>query len=95
MTHEPDIATSSAQTGTEGSGSGSPAHDVEAPTRGRARKRRRPSGEAPPLPKRLERTGRYWLGLAVAVLAAWVIVQVVQDAGEEATRVDLELMQPK
>lgn len=67
---------------------------MEAPTRGRARKHRRPSGEAPPLPRRLERTGRYWLGLAVAVLAAWVIVQVVQDAGDEATRVDLELMQP-
>lgn len=31
--------------------------------------RRRPSGEPPPLPRRLDRSGKYWLALAVVLLA--------------------------
>ena len=94
MTHNPDIATSSAERRDQKGVTDPPSPGAETGDRGRRGKRRRPSGEAPPLPKRLERTGRYWLGLAVAVLAAWVILQMVQDVGDEATRVDLELMQP-
>jgi tRNA A-37 threonylcarbamoyl transferase component Bud32/membrane-associated phospholipid phosphatase len=41
------------------------------PTAGiaRSRRRRRPSGEPPPLPRQLTSTSRYWLILAAAVLA--------------------------
>ena len=94
MTQESRTAASPSQPGRDTGQSGSTVSGVDAAGRGRVRKRRRPSGEVPPLPKRLERTGRYWLGLAVAVLAAWVIVIMVQGAGDESTRVDLELMQP-
>ncbi len=93
MTHNPDIATSAAQRRAERGVTGS-TPGAEADAGGRRGKRRRPSGETPPLPKKLERTGRYWLGLAVAVIAAWVLVMVVKGAGVEATRADLALVQP-
>ena len=37
----------------------------------RAGQRRRPSGEAPPLPRTLNRSGRVWLTAAAAVLLLW------------------------
>jgi tRNA A-37 threonylcarbamoyl transferase component Bud32 len=37
----------------------------------RAGRRRRPSGEAPPLPRALNRSGRLWLAAAGAVLLLW------------------------
>ena len=37
-----------------------------------SRARRRPSGEAPPLPRTLNRSGRLWLAAAGAVLLLWV-----------------------
>jgi tRNA A-37 threonylcarbamoyl transferase component Bud32/membrane-associated phospholipid phosphatase len=40
----------------------------------RVRSRRRPSGEPPPLPRSLNRSGRWWLGLSVAVVAFWSVV---------------------
>jgi membrane-associated phospholipid phosphatase/tRNA A-37 threonylcarbamoyl transferase component Bud32 len=39
------------------------------PTAPPAGPRRRPSGEPPPLPRRLNRSGKYWLALAVVLLA--------------------------
>ena len=41
---------------------------------GRTRPRRRPSGEAPPLPRQLSRSGRFWLMLAGGVLAFLLLV---------------------
>jgi tRNA A-37 threonylcarbamoyl transferase component Bud32/membrane-associated phospholipid phosphatase len=38
----------------------------------RSRRRRRPSGEAPPLPRALNTTGRYWLAATGFVLIVWV-----------------------
>jgi membrane-associated phospholipid phosphatase/tRNA A-37 threonylcarbamoyl transferase component Bud32 len=38
------------------------------------RRRRRPSGEPPPLPRDLHRTGRWWIGGLVVVLAAWTLI---------------------
>jgi tRNA A-37 threonylcarbamoyl transferase component Bud32 len=38
----------------------------------RSRRRRRPSGEAPPLPRALNTTGRYWLAATGLVLVVWV-----------------------
>ena len=37
-----------------------------------SRRRRRPSGEAPPLPRALNTTGRYWLAATGFVLIVWV-----------------------
>src|SRR5688572_21703914 len=40
----------------------------------RVRSRRRPSGEPPPLPRSLNRSGKWWLGLSVVVVGAWSVV---------------------
>src|SRR5437764_14355494 len=46
----------------------------------RSRRRRRPSGEPPPLPRPLNTSGRFWLGLAAAVLALWITVAVTSSS---------------
>jgi tRNA A-37 threonylcarbamoyl transferase component Bud32/membrane-associated phospholipid phosphatase len=38
------------------------------------RRRRRPSGEPPPLPRDLSRTGRWWVAAGMAVALAWVLI---------------------
>jgi len=48
---------------------------VPVPAAGRTRRRRRPSGEPPPLPRQLNRSGKYWLAIAVvAVLFCALLV---------------------
>src|SRR4051812_44665859 len=42
----------------------------------RVRRRRRPSGEPPPLPKHLNASGKWWLAASGAVVLAWVTVWV-------------------
>jgi tRNA A-37 threonylcarbamoyl transferase component Bud32/membrane-associated phospholipid phosphatase len=42
----------------------------------RVRRRRRPSGEPPPLPRHLNASGKWWLGLSAAVVVAWIVVVV-------------------
>jgi membrane-associated phospholipid phosphatase/tRNA A-37 threonylcarbamoyl transferase component Bud32 len=42
----------------------------------RVRRRRRPSGEPPPLPRHLNASGKWWLGLSGMVVAAWAVVVV-------------------
>src|SRR5215210_4178484 len=42
----------------------------------RVRRRRRPSGEPPPLPRHLNASGKWWLALSALVLLAWVVVVV-------------------
>jgi tRNA A-37 threonylcarbamoyl transferase component Bud32/membrane-associated phospholipid phosphatase len=37
-------------------------------------RRRRPSGEAPPLPRSLHTSGRWWLAATVAVLGLWIVI---------------------
>ncbi|RBY80349.1 hypothetical protein DQ239_04660 [Blastococcus sp. TF02-09] len=46
------------------------------PAIARVRRRRRPSGEPPALPRQLRASGKWWLGLSVAVVLAWVVVVV-------------------
>jgi tRNA A-37 threonylcarbamoyl transferase component Bud32/membrane-associated phospholipid phosphatase len=46
------------------------------PAIARVRSRRRPSGEAPPLPRALNASGKFWLGLSAVVLVMWVVVVV-------------------
>ena len=43
-------------------------------------RRRRPSGEPPPLPGDLRRSGRYWFGLALATVVFWLLVLVTGGA---------------
>jgi tRNA A-37 threonylcarbamoyl transferase component Bud32 len=38
----------------------------------RGRRRRRPAGEAPPLPRRIGKTGWWWLGLGTLAIIGWV-----------------------
>jgi tRNA A-37 threonylcarbamoyl transferase component Bud32 len=38
----------------------------------RGRSRRRPAGEAPPLPRRIGKTGWWWLGLGTLAIIGWV-----------------------
>jgi tRNA A-37 threonylcarbamoyl transferase component Bud32/membrane-associated phospholipid phosphatase len=44
------------------------------PAIARVRRRRRPSGEPPPLPRHLNASGKWWLGLSGVVITAWVVV---------------------
>ncbi|MFD2089999.1 phosphatase PAP2 family protein [Blastococcus deserti] len=46
------------------------------PAIARVRSRRRPSGEPPPLPRHLNASGKWWLGMSAAVLVLWVVVVV-------------------
>jgi len=46
----------------------------EPPAIQRVRRRRRPSGEPPPLPRHLNASGKAWLALSGGVLVAWVLV---------------------
>lgn len=47
----------------------------------RVRRRRRPSGEPPPLPRHLNASGKWWLALSGAVLVAWVVVWATRSVG--------------
>jgi membrane-associated phospholipid phosphatase/tRNA A-37 threonylcarbamoyl transferase component Bud32 len=51
----------------------------------RVRRRRRPSGEPPPLPRSLNTSGRWWLGLSGLVVVLWGVVA----ATDSLTVVDL------
>ena len=42
----------------------------------RVRRRRRPSGEPPPLPRHLSASGKWWLAASGAVVLAWIAVAV-------------------
>jgi tRNA A-37 threonylcarbamoyl transferase component Bud32 len=58
----------------------------------RARRRRRPSGEAPPLPRALNTTGRYWLVATVLVLLIWVIALTNNRTANAILSIDLALL---
>jgi len=47
----------------------------------RARPRRRPSGEPPPLPRRLHTSGKWWLALAVAGFVFLALMAVTRNSG--------------
>jgi len=46
----------------------------------RVRRRRRPSGEPPPLPRHLARSGKWWLAASGGVIVAWIAVAVTGSA---------------
>src|SRR4051795_7524557 len=51
-----------------------PAPRAAPPAIARVRRRRRPSGEPPPLPRHLNASGKWWLGLSAMVLVAWIVI---------------------
>jgi membrane-associated phospholipid phosphatase/tRNA A-37 threonylcarbamoyl transferase component Bud32 len=53
-----------------------PAPRPAPPAIARVRRRRRPSGEPPPLPKHLNASGKWWLALSGLVVVAWVVVVI-------------------
>ncbi|HEU4481296.1 MAG TPA: phosphatase PAP2 family protein, partial [Actinomycetota bacterium] len=58
-----------------------------------AKRRRRPSGEPPPLPRNLRSTGKYWLGLSGVVLIGWMVTLASDPIKEALTRADIEVLQ--
>jgi tRNA A-37 threonylcarbamoyl transferase component Bud32/membrane-associated phospholipid phosphatase len=56
------------------------------------RKRRRPSGEAPALPRPLQSTGKYWLSLIGAVVAVWAAIVAIPAAGEQISQFDTAIV---
>ncbi|MGY1823858.1 lipopolysaccharide kinase InaA family protein [Geodermatophilus sp. SYSU D00079] len=58
----------------------------------RVRRRRRPSGEPPPLPRHLNASGRWWLGLSAAVFVGWTAV-VLTDSVPLVDLVDTRVLQ--
>jgi tRNA A-37 threonylcarbamoyl transferase component Bud32/membrane-associated phospholipid phosphatase len=50
-----------------------PAGRPAGPAIRRVRRRRRPSGEPPPLPRHLNASGKWWLALSGGVVVAWVV----------------------
>src|SRR4051812_25402831 len=59
-----------------GAGEPSPVARPDPPAIQRVRRRRRPSGEPPPLPRHLNASGKWWLALSAAVVVAWIVVAV-------------------
>jgi membrane-associated phospholipid phosphatase/tRNA A-37 threonylcarbamoyl transferase component Bud32 len=51
-----------------------PARRPAPPAIRRVRRRRRPSGEPPPLPRHLNASGKWWLALSGVVVVAWIVV---------------------
>ncbi len=59
-----------------GAGTSEPPLRPGPPAIARVRRRRRPSGEPPALPRQLRTSGKWWLALSGAVLLAWAVVIV-------------------
>src|SRR5660397_20215 len=57
-----------------------------------SRRRRRPSGEPPPLPRQLNTSGRYWLALALAIVAFSVVAKVSTSVRLAGAVVDHRLL---
>jgi membrane-associated phospholipid phosphatase/serine/threonine-protein kinase RIO1 len=56
------------------------------------RKRRRPSGEPPPLPRPLRSTGALLIALAVIIIIGYVILITVTNAGHSVIRFDASIL---
>jgi serine/threonine-protein kinase RIO1/membrane-associated phospholipid phosphatase len=54
----------------------------------RTHPRRRPSGEPPPLPRRINKSGKWWLALALAVVLFWVLVATTRTTAVRLDAID-------
>ncbi|MFW3171769.1 hypothetical protein [Geodermatophilus sp. CPCC 206100] len=69
-----------------------PARRAPPPAIQRVRRRRRPTGEPPPLPRHLNASGRWWLGLTAAVFGGWTAA-VLTDSVPLVDFVDTRVLQ--
>ncbi|MGY1641070.1 phosphatase PAP2 family protein [Geodermatophilus sp. SYSU D00703] len=69
-----------------------PARRPGSPAIQHVRRRRRPSGEPPPLPRHLNTSGRWWLGLSAGVVVAWSVV-LATDSVPLVDLVDTRVLQ--
>jgi hypothetical protein len=59
----------------------------------RGRRRRRPTGAPPPLPKKVGRTGKWWL-IAMVVFSLWLgVLVLVPQVRRQTYRFDTEVLQ--
>ena len=56
-------------------------------------RRRRPSGEAPPLPRPINASGRFYVVAGVAVLAFWLLILSIEPVFDAVTRADVAVLQ--
>jgi tRNA A-37 threonylcarbamoyl transferase component Bud32 len=56
------------------------------------KKRRRPSGEPPPLPRSVSTTGRYWIALMTVVILSWIGLGFIAGAGASVTKFDMSIL---
>ena len=61
------------------------AHDLTPPGSRRGRRRRRPTGEPPPLPRHLESTGVLWMVAAVALITLALLLFAAARYGRGVT----------
>ena len=59
----------------------------------RTGRRRRPSGEAPPLPRPINASGRFYLSMTGLVLVLWAVVMLIEPAFVAMTRADVAILQ--
>ena len=70
-----------------------PRHPVIATPQSPKRRRRRPSGEPPPLPRPLQSTGKFWLFAATCLLALWIVIIFWEPVGGNITEVDVKILE--
>jgi tRNA A-37 threonylcarbamoyl transferase component Bud32 len=58
----------------------------------RTGRRRRPSGEAPPLPRPINASGRFYLSMTGLVLVLWAVIMAVEPAFVAMTRGDVGVL---
>jgi tRNA A-37 threonylcarbamoyl transferase component Bud32/membrane-associated phospholipid phosphatase len=58
----------------------------------RARPRRRPSGEPPPLPRKLNASGKWWLGLAVVAILVLTLGSLWRNLSIAVSVIDTQLL---
>ena len=69
------------------------AHDARTLGEASSRRRRRPTGAPPPLPKRIGRSGKWWV-VALVVFSVWLLVVVlVPEVRRQTYRIDTEILQ--
>ena len=59
----------------------------------RTGRRRRPSGEAPPLPRPINASGRFYLSMTALVLVLWAVVMAIEPAFVAMTRGDVAVLE--
>lgn len=68
---------------------------LEVPAAEPQRRVRRPSGEPPPLPRRLEPIDRVWLAVGGAVVLTWIVVVLMRGGSNgDLSQLDRRLMEP-